>query len=211
MLLRLNPQNPQARNLEKVVACLKRGGVIIYPTDTLYGLGCDIRQKKAVERICRIKGIDLEKSSLSCICEDLKVLGQYTTRVDTPVFKLMKRAFPGPFTFILQASKDIPRHFQHKKTVGIRIPEHSIPALLNQQLGGPIASISIPTDEEQPEFHMDPELIHERFGHLVDMVVDGGYGGYEPSTVIDCSQGEAYISVIREGAGDLGALGLDLA
>ena len=208
MLIRINPQNPQERKLAEVVKCLKDGGVIIYPTDTMYALGCDINNKKAVNRICKIKNIDPQKSHLTCVCEDLKIIGTYANQVSTTVFKMMRTAFPGPYTFILQASKEIPKHFQSKKTVGIRVPDHHIPVQLAHMLGNPIASITIPLDEEQIEYHMDPGLIFERFGHQVDMVVDGGYGGIDVSTVIDCSNGEFEIQILREGAGELQKLGL---
>ncbi|MEO0469928.1 MAG: L-threonylcarbamoyladenylate synthase [Bacteroidota bacterium] len=208
MLLRINPDNPPDRLLQKVVDCLRAGGVIIYPTDTVYGLGCDITQKKAVQKICQIKGINPEKHSLSCVCENLKIIGIYANRVSTPIYKLMRSALPGPYTFILQASKQIPRHFQTKKTVGIRVPDHNIPIRLVEMLGNPIASISLPQDEEQPEYFMDPSLIEEQYRNRVDLVIDGGYGGYEGSTIIDCSEGEDEVEVIREGAGDLEKLGL---
>ncbi len=206
-LLRIHPQDPQERLLQQAVQVLREGGVIIYPTDTVYGLGCDITQKKAVNEICRIKGIDPEKQSLTCVCENLKIIGTYAKQVSTPVYKIMRKALPGPYTFIVQASKDIPRHFQTKKTVGIRVPNHAIPIRLTQLLGNPIASISLPITED-PAYFQDPELIAELYAHDVDLVIDGGYGGYENSTVIDCSQGEDEIVVIREGAGGLAVLGL---
>lgn len=210
MLLRIHPDNPQERLIQQVVACLRQGGVIIYPTDTMYGLGCDISSKKAVNRICSLKGITPDKVHLSCVCEDLAIIGSYANQVSTPIYKMMKRAFPGPYTFILKASKQIPRHFQHKKTVGIRVSSHSIPTYLARLLGNPIASISLPYDDEQLEYNMDPDLIYERYGHQVDMMVDGGYGNLEPSTVIDCSEGEDNIQVIRVGSGNLEDLGLEL-
>ena len=210
MRLQIHPETPQPRRLQQAVDCLRNGGVIIYPTDTMYGLGCNISHKKAVNRICQIKGISPEKVHLSCVCESLAIIGTYTNHVRTPVYKLMKRAFPGPYTFILQASKQIPKHFQHKKTVGIRVSAHPIPTQLAQLLGNPIASISLPYDEEQIEFNMDPDLIYERYGSQVDMMIDGGYGNLEPSTVIDCSEGEEAIRVIREGSGSLEALGLEI-
>ncbi|MEZ4776872.1 MAG: L-threonylcarbamoyladenylate synthase [Bacteroidia bacterium] len=210
MIISINPKNPQERMLSQVIDCLRDGGVIIYPTDTMYGLGCDINNRKAVNRICRIKGIDPEKSQLTCVCEDISIIGTYANHVTTPVFKIMRQALPGPYTFVLQASKAIPRHFQPRKTVGIRVPDHKIPVSLASLLGNPIASISLPLDEEYTEFNTDPSLIDERFGNLVDMVVDGGFGGLTPSTVIDCSKGEKDIMVIRVGAGPLEPLGLIL-
>jgi tRNA threonylcarbamoyl adenosine modification protein (Sua5/YciO/YrdC/YwlC family) len=208
MLLKIHPDNPQERYLDQVIDVLRSGGVIIYPTDTMYGLGCDINNKKAVERVCQIKGINPAKNNLSCVCEDISIIGSYASRVDDDTFKIMKRALPGPYTFILKASKKIPRHFQHKKTVGIRVPKHNIPVSLARQLGNPIASISLPHEEESQEFSLDPELIHERYRSQVDLVVDGGYGNLEVSTVIDCSEGADDIEVIRVGAGSLEPLGL---
>jgi tRNA threonylcarbamoyl adenosine modification protein (Sua5/YciO/YrdC/YwlC family) len=208
MLLKIHPETPQERYLDQVIDVLRSGGVIIYPTDTMYGLGCDISSKKAVDRICQIKGIDPEKTHLSCVCEDISIIGSYASRVDDTVFKIMKRALPGPYTFILEASKKIPRHFKRKKTIGIRVPDHPIPIVLARLLGNPIASISLPQNEEQAEFNMDPELIHEHFANQVDLVIDGGYGNLEASTVIDCSQGADDITVVREGAGPLEKLGL---
>lgn len=210
MLISLHPLNPQPRLLERAAECLRDGGVIVYPTDTLYALGCDIENKKAVERICRIKGIDPEKAHLTCMCESVSIISQYANHVDTGVYKLMKRALPGPYTFILEASKKIPRHFQHKKTVGIRVADHPVALGLVQLLGNPIASISLPEDEEGEGYDNDPYQIEERFGHLTDMVLDCGPGRLEPSTVIDCSQGESRISIIRLGSGSLEALGLEL-
>jgi len=210
MLLKVHPENPQERYLSKIVDTLRSGGVIIYPTDTMYGLGCDIQNKKAVDRICQIKGINPEKTHLSCVCEDISIIGSYGNRVDDTTFKLMRRALPGPYTFILEASKQIPKHFKRKKTIGIRVPANPIPTTFARLLGNPIASISLPFDEDQPEFNMDPELIHERFGNQVDLVVDGGYGNLDPSTVIDCSEGGDSIEVIRVGSGPLEPLGLIL-
>lgn len=209
MLYRIHPDNPQERLLKPVVDTLRSGGVIIYPTDTMYGLGCDINNKKAVEKLCAIKGIDPRKSHLTCVCENLSILGQYANHVDTTVFKMMKRAFPGPFVFILEASKSIPRHFRHKETVGIRIAGNAITQRLVELLGNPIASISLPQSEVLAE-NLDPELIYPRFEKRVDAMIDGGYGKLEPSTVIDASQGESAITVIRQGAGDLEKIGLVL-
>ena len=210
MLLKIHPDNPQERYLEQVVDVLRSGGVIIYPTDTVYGLGCDIQNKKAVEKVCQIKGLDPAKTHLSCVCEDISIIGSYASRVDDDTFKLMKRALPGPYTFILKASKKIPRHFQHKKTVGIRVTSNRIPVQLARMLGNPIASISLPLDEERNEYNLNPELIHERFRGIVDLVVDGGEGNYEASTVIDCSEGAQEMEVIRVGSGPLEPLGLVL-
>lgn len=208
MLISIHPDNPQDRLLTKVVDVLRDGGVIIYPSDTMYALGCDITKKKAVEKLCQIKGIDPKKSHLTCVCENLTILGQYATHVPTPVFKMMKRAFPGPYVFIVEASKSIPKHFRHKDTVGIRVAGNAITSRLVELLGNPIASISLPFDDEIMENNLDPELIHERFGSLVDMVIDGGYGNLIPSTVIDASHGEQEITLLREGAGSLDHIGL---
>ncbi len=210
MLLSIHPDNPQDRLLFKVVDTLRNGGVIIYPSDTMYALGCDITQKKAVEKICRIKGIDPKKSHLTCVCENLSILGQYANHVDTTVFKMMKRAFPGPYVFIVEASKNIPKHFRHKDEVGIRIAGNAITQRMVELLGNPIASISLPYDEAVMENNLDPELIEERFGSQVDMVINGGYGRLDPSTVIDATEGEASIKLIREGAGSLEQIGLIL-
>ncbi|MDX1906470.1 MAG: L-threonylcarbamoyladenylate synthase [Bacteroidia bacterium] len=210
MLLEIHPQNPQERLLNQAVSCLRDGGVIVYPTDTIYGLGCDIQNKKAVARICQIKGIDPDKVHLSCVCDNLAIIGQYANHVTTEVYKLMKSAFPGPYTFILEASKEIPRHFQHKKTVGIRVVSHPVAVRLVQLLGNPIASISLPQDEGETEYYTDPYRIVERYGHLVDMVIASGPGKPEPSTIIDCSRGHQDITVIRMGSGPLEPLGIEL-
>ncbi|MEZ4828142.1 MAG: L-threonylcarbamoyladenylate synthase [Bacteroidia bacterium] len=210
MIISINPDNPQERMISQVIDILRDGGVIIYPTDTMYGLGCDINNRKAVNRICKIKGIDPEKSLLTCVCEDISIIGTYANHVTTPIYKLMRQALPGPYTFVLQASREIPRHFQARKTVGIRVPNHRIPQQLASLLGNPIASISLPPHEEYSEFVTDPSLIHDQYENLVDVVIDGGYGGLVPSTVIDCSQGENAITIIRTGAGPLEPLGLIL-
>ncbi|MEM7655607.1 MAG: L-threonylcarbamoyladenylate synthase [Bacteroidota bacterium] len=210
MFLSIHPDNPQPRLLDQAVKILRNGGVIIYPTDTMYALGCDINSKKAVHEICRIKGIDPNKAQLSCVCENLAITGLYVNRVSTPVFKLMKRALPGPYTFILDASREIPRHFQHKKTVGIRVVDHPITQHLVHRLGNPIASSTIPMEEEDLTSVKDPVLLYERWGKQVDLVIDGGYGNGVLSTVIDCSSAVDMITVLREGAGPLEPLGLDM-
>jgi len=209
MLVRINPDTPQERLIQQVVTCLKNGGIIIYPTDTVYGLGCDMYNKKAVARICRLKGIDPNKAYLSCVCDSIKSASEFTAHISTPIYKMIRQVLPGPYTFILRASKGVPKHFQtRKKTVGIRVVNHPIPLQLLQGLGHPIVSISLDIDEEIEEYNLDPELIHERYERQVDMVVDGGYGSLIPSTVVDCSRGEDEVEVIREGAGSLEALGL---
>ncbi len=199
MLIRLHPQNPQPRQIKTIVECLLDGGVIIYPTDTIYGLGCDIFERKAVERICRIKNVDPQKAQLSFVCCDLSDLSKYTKSISTPLYRLIKNYLPGPYTFILQASKEVPKILQTKKsTIGLRIPDNRIANNIVQQLGHPILSASLP--EEMVEEYTDPELIYENFKSLVDLVIDGGSGGMIPSTIIDCTQ-EPY-EVIRQGLGE---------
>ncbi len=201
MLLPLHPLNPNARNLKMIVECLKDGGVIIYPTDTVYGMGCDIFHQKAVERICRIKQIDPKKAQFSFICHDLSHLADFAKAVDTPLFRLLKRSLPGPFTFILPASKLVPKLLKAKKnTVGIRVPDNLVCRTIVKELGNPVMNTSLPEDE-YVEDYTDPEIIHERFGDLVDIVVDGGIGGMIPSTVVDCTAGSPVI--LREGLGKL--------
>lgn len=202
MIVRIYPENPNERELLKVVDILKRGGVIIYPTDTVYGLGCDINSKKAVERIAQIKGLKVEKANLSIICYDLSHITDYAKHVDNKTFKMMKKGLPGPFTFILEASNLIPKIFTaKKKTIGIRIPDHSIPRELVRLLGNPIVTTSIHDEDDIIEYSTDPELIHEKFENIVDCVIDGGFGNQTASTIVDCSSGE--IEVIRQGLGDI--------
>jgi tRNA threonylcarbamoyl adenosine modification protein (Sua5/YciO/YrdC/YwlC family) len=201
MLLKLHAQNPAPRSLKTIVDCLKDGGVIIYPTDTVYGMGCDIFHPKAVERICRIKAVDPMKAQFSFICNDLSQLADYAKSIDTPLFRLLKRSLPGPFTFILPASKSVPKLLKAKKnTIGIRVPDNLICTRIVEQLTHPIMSSSIPGNSPVEEY-TDPEVIHDKFGHLVDLVVDGGIGGTVPSTVVDCT-GEKPL-IVREGAGHL--------
>lgn len=201
MLLKLHPQNPGTRNLKTITQCLLEGGIIIYPTDTVYGMGCDIFQPKAVERICRIKGVDPLKAQFSFICHDLSQLSDYTKSIDTPLFRMLKRSLPGPFTFILPASKAVPKLLKAKKnTIGIRVPDNVICNTIVQELGHPIMSSSLPGNRKVEEY-TDPEVIHEKFGNMVDMVVDGGIGGTVTSTVVDCTGPKPVI--IREGAGHL--------
>lgn len=206
MLLRINKDNPQERLIDQVVECLQNDGVIIYPTDTVYGLGCNIHSKKAIERVCRIKNANPEKVNFSCICEDLSIVSEYANGVSTPIYKLMKKTLPGPYTFILKASKKIPRHFQStKKTVGIRVVDHLIPTMIVRKLGNPIVTTSLKHEDEILEYRTDPELIYERYEKFVDIVIDGGYGGNVPSTIIDCSE-EDEIILIREGLGAIDIL-----
>ncbi len=200
-LLKIYEENPQGRHLEKTVQVLKDGGLIIYPTDTIYGLGCDIYNQKALEKLALIKNINLKKVHLSFICYDLSDISQYA-RISTPVFKVMKKALPGPFTFILKADSSVPKLFQtNKRTVGIRIPDNNIPRELVRRLGNPIVTTSIKNDDEITEYPTDPEEIYEQFKNLVDVVIDGGYGKNIAATVIDCSQDQ--IEVLRQGAGEI--------
>lgn len=199
--IKIYPENPNPKEIQKVVKVLKNGGLIIYPTDTVYGLGCDITNIKALERIARIKGVKLEKSNFSFVCEDLSNLSDYVKQIDTTTFKILKRALPGPYTFILPGAKTLPNPFKKRKTVGIRVPDNSIALALVSALGNPIVSTSIRDDDEVIEYTTDPELILEKWNNRVDLVIDGGYGDNEPSTVIDLSEDEPII--IREGKGSL--------
>lgn len=198
MLIHIHPENPQPRLIKQVVECLKDGGVIVYPTDTIYGLGCDIGKPKAIERICKIKNIDPQKAQLSFICNDLSHLSDYTKSIDTPLYRMLKNYLPGPFTFILPASKQVPKILQSKKsTVGLRIPNNVICHHILQELDEPILSASLPGD--MVEEYTDPEIIYEKFMHQVDFVIDGGMGGMVPSTVVDCTTDEW--TVLRQGLG----------
>ena len=200
MLIQIHPLNPQPRLIRMVADCLTNGGVIIYPTDTIYGLGCDIRQQKAVERICKIKNVDPPKAQLSFICRDLSNLSDYTKSIDTPLYRLLKSYLPGPYTFILPASKQVPRILQNKKhTIGLRVPDNTICQHILDELGHPILSASLPG--EMVEEYTDPETIQEKFGAQVDMIINGGIGGMVPSTIIDCTTGEWIIT--RQGLGEI--------
>ncbi|MFM2327555.1 MAG: hypothetical protein RIR31_1757 [Bacteroidota bacterium] len=199
MLIQIHPNNPQPRLTKQVAECLKGGGVIIYPTDTIYGLGCDIMQHKAVERICKIKNIDPLKAQLSFICKDLSHLSDYTKSIDTPLYRMLKHYLPGPYTFILPASKQVPKILQSKKsTVGLRVPDNIICRQILDDLGNPILSASLPGD--MVEEYTDPEVMHEKFGHLVDFVIDGGIGGMVSSTIVDCTTDNWEIT--RQGLGE---------
>jgi tRNA threonylcarbamoyl adenosine modification protein (Sua5/YciO/YrdC/YwlC family) len=200
-LLKIYPENPNPKAIEKVVETLKKGGLIIYPTDTVYGLGCDITNVKALERIAKIKGVKLERSNFSFICHDLSNLSDYVTQIETPIFKLLKRTLPGPYTFILPGANTLPHPFKKKKTVGIRIPDNPIALEIVEALGNPIVSTSIHDDDAILEYTTDPELIFEKWGSKVDMVIDGGYGDNQPSTVVEVKGTE--ISIIREGKGNV--------
>ncbi len=198
MLLHIHPDNPQPRLLKQIAECLLDGGIIIYPTDTIYGIGCDISQRKAVEKICRIKNVNPEKAQLSFICKDLSHLSDYTKSIDTPLYRMLKNYLPGPFTFILPASKEVPKILQSKKsTIGLRVPNNTICNALCDVLGHPILSASLPG--EYVEEYTDPDIIFENFKDKVDFVIDGGIGGMVPSTVVDCTTDEW--TVLRQGAG----------
>lgn len=199
--IRIYEENPNPKAISKVVSILKKGGLIIYPTDTVYGLGCDITNIRALERVARIKQVKLEKSNFSFVCHDLSNLSDYVKQIDTSTFKILKRALPGPYTFILPGSKSLPNPFKQKKTVGIRVPNNNIALEIVKQLGNPIISTSIHDEDEILEYTTDPELILEKWNDLVDLVIDGGYGDNEASTVIDLSEDEPV--VVREGKGSL--------
>jgi tRNA threonylcarbamoyl adenosine modification protein (Sua5/YciO/YrdC/YwlC family) len=199
--VKIYEENPNPKQIKKVVDVLKKGGLIIYPTDTVYGLGCDINNVKALERIARIKGVKLEKSNFSFVCEDLSNLSDYVKQIDTATFKILKRALPGPYTFILPGAKSLPNVFKKRKTVGIRVPDNAIALAIVEELGNPIVSTSIHDEDEIIEYTTDPELILEKWNKLVDLVIDGGYGDNQASTVIDLSKDEP--EVIREGKGSL--------
>ncbi|MCA0131805.1 L-threonylcarbamoyladenylate synthase [Winogradskyella alexanderae] len=199
--IKIYPDNPNPKAIQKVVDVLKKGGLVIYPTDTVYGLGCDITNIKALERIAQIKGIKLEKSNLSFICEDLSNLSDYVKQIDNTTFKILKRALPGPYTFILPGSKNLPNPFKKRKTVGIRVPDNSITQAIVNGLGNPLVSTSIRDDDDIVEYTTDPELILEKWDKRVDLVIDAGYGGNEASTIIDLSEDPPLI--IREGKGSL--------
>lgn len=203
-LLKIYEDNPNEAAVKKVVEVLKNGGLIIYPTDTVYGLGCDITNVKAVEKVAKIKGIKLEKANLSFICSDLSHISDYVKQIDTATFKLLKRALPGPYTFILPGNSNLPKLFKNKKTVGIRVPDNNIIRAIVKELGNPIISTSIHDEDEVLEYSTDPELIFEKWQNQIELVIDGGYGDNVPSTIIDLSGNEP--EVIREGKGDLDIL-----
>jgi len=199
-LIRIYPENPDERRIRQVVDCLRDGGLVIYPTDTVYGLGCDIFNTRAVEKIARIKGIKPQKNDFSFICYDLSHIADYA-RVGNSAFKLMKKVLPGPYTFILDANNQVPKLLNtNKKTVGIRVPDNLIPRLIVKELGNPIVTTSIKDDDEIIEYSTDPELIFEKFQHQVDIVVDGGYGGNIGSTIVLAINDQ--FEIVREGLGD---------
>lgn len=200
MFIKIYQENPNQKEIDKVVNILRDGGLIIYPTDTVYAIGCDALNVRAVENICRIKGINPAKNNLSIICYDLSNISEYA-KVDTSTFKLMKKNLPGAFTFILNTTSSLPKIYKNKKTVGIRVPDSNIIRELVKNLGNPILTTSIKGDDEVIEYLTDPELIYEKYENIVDAVVDGGYGGLEASTIVDCTTGE--YEVLRQGKGEL--------
>jgi len=199
--IRIYEENPNPKEIKRVVEVLRNGGLIIYPSDTVYALGCDITNNKALERIARIKGVKLEKANFSFVCEDLSNLSDYVRQINTATFKILKRALPGPYTFILPGNNNLPKVFKKKKEVGIRVPANNIALTLVHELGNPIVSTSIYDEDEIIEYTTDPELIYEKWDNLVDIVIDGGYGGNIPSTVIDLTGEEPVL--IRQGKGSL--------
>jgi len=201
MLVKLFNENPNLREILKVVEVLRKGGLIIYPTDTVYGLGCDITNAKAVEKVARIKNVKVEKNNFSFICSDLSHISDFTKPISNSVFKLMKKNLPGPFTFILEANNNLPKYFKGKKTVGIRVPDNNIIREIIRELGNPILSTSIHDEDEILEYSTDPELIHEKYQDIAEVVIDGGYGEFIPSTIVDCTGEE--IVIVREGKGVL--------
>ena len=202
--LRIYNENPNPKEIEKVVSVLRKGGLVIYPTDTVYGLGCDITNSKALEKIARIKGVKLEKANLSFICNDLSHLSDYVRQIDTRTYKILKRSLPGPYTFILPGNNNLPKVFKKKVTVGIRVPDNNIVQAIVRELGNPIVSTSIYDEDELIEYTTDPELIFEKWRNIVDIVIDGGYGDNQPSTVIDLTDDDPI--VIRDGKGSLDIL-----
>ncbi|MAO08245.1 MAG: threonylcarbamoyl-AMP synthase [Alteromonas sp.] len=199
--IRIYEENPNSKEIEKTVKILREGGLVIYPSDTVYALGCDITNKSALERIAIIKGVKLEKANFSFVCEDLSNLSDYVKQIDTSTFKILKRALPGPYTFILPGNNNLPSVFKKKKEVGIRVPDNNITRAIVRALGNPIVSTSIKDEDEVIEYTTDPELIYEKWDNLVDLVIDGGYGDNVPSTVIDITGDEPIL--IREGKGSL--------
>lgn len=198
MFVKIHPDNPPQRLIKQVVDCLKSGGIIIYPTDTIYGIGCDIFHPKAIEKICQLKGINPAKANLSFICRDLSHLSDFTKSIDTPLYRMLKSHLPGPYTFILNASKQVPKILQNKKsTIGIRVPDNEICRHILDELKNPLISTSLPGD--MVEDYTDPDVIYEKFGKMVDIVIDGGIGGLKPSTVVDCTTSDW--TIIRKGAG----------
>lgn len=200
MLIKIYPENPNQKEIDKVVKILQDGGLVIYPTDTVYAIGCDALNVRAVEKICRMKGINPAKSNLSIICYDLSNISEYA-KVDTHTFKLMKKNLPGAFTFILNTTSSLPKIYKDKKTVGIRVPDNNIIREIVRILGNPVLTTSVKNDDEIIEYSTDPELMDEKYENIVDLIVDGGYGGLEASTIVDCTDGEP--AIVRQGKGEL--------
>ncbi len=204
MIIVIHPENPEERKIDQVVACLRKGGVVVYPTDTVYGIGCDITNSAAVQKVLRFKDVNLKKTSLSFICHDLSHAAQYLKPIDSRTFKLLKKNTPGPFTFILEANSNVPKLFKaNKKTVGIRVPDNDIVRAIVERLGNPILSASVKNSNEEidDEYITDPSLIQENLRHVADIVIDGGIGGIDGSTVVDCTTDEW--EIIRQGKGEL--------
>jgi len=200
--LKIHPTHPEGRKISRVIEVLKEDGIIVYPTDTVYGIGCDLMNKRAINRLCQILDIKPQKLDLSFICQDLAHISEYVKRIDTPVFKILKKALPGPFTFILESSSKVPKILDvNKKTVGIRIPNHAIPTAIVKELGNPLITSSVKDDDVIIEYTTDPEEIYEDFKHRVDLVIDGGPGGNIPSTVVDCTGSE--IQIVRQGLAEI--------
>lgn len=200
MLIKIYPENPNQKEIDKVVKVLQDGGLVIYPTDTVYAIGCDALNVRAVEKICKMKGINPAKSNLSIICYDLSNISEYA-KVDTSTFKLMKKNLPGPFTFLLNTTSSLPKIYKDKKTVGIRIPDNNIIREIVRILGNPVLTTSVKNDDEIIEYTTDPELMEEKYENVVDLIIDGGYGGLEASTIVDCTDGEP--TIVRQGKGEL--------
>lgn len=201
-LLKIHPDNPEMRKINRVVDILRKGGIVVYPTDTIYGIGCDLMNRKSIERLCRVMDIKPNKLDLSFICNDLTHISEYVKNLQTPVFKVLKKSLPGPFTFILESSSKVPKILDvTKKTVGIRIPDHNIPRTIVAELGNPLITSSIKDDDKIKEYTTDPEEIYEDFKNLVDIVIDGGAGGNIPSTVVDCTGDE--LTIVRQGLGEI--------
>lgn len=199
--IKIYPENPNPRDIKTVVDIIRKGGVVIYPSDTVYALGCDIKNTRALERVAKLKNVKLEKANFSFVCEDLSNLSDYVKQIDTATFKILKRALPGPYTFILPGNNNLPTVFKKKKEVGIRVPDNSIVQAIVRELGNPIIATSIYDEDAVIEYTTDPELIFEKWNKLVDVVIDGGYGDNVPSTVIDLTGDEPIL--IREGKGSL--------
>lgn len=200
--IKIYEDKPSEAAIDSVVKVLRDGGLIIYPTDTVYGLGCDITNTKALEKIARIKGVKLEKANFSFVCHDLSNISDYVKQIDTPTFKLLKRLLPGPYTFILPGNNNLPKEFKKKTTVGIRVPDNAIALEIVKKLGNPIVSTSIYDEDEVLEYSTDPELIYEKWQNIVDLIIDGGYGDNQASTIVDLSQGGDPI-IVREGKGSI--------